>query len=215
MIKPVAVLFDFDGVVVDSFVVHFSAWANAYDETFGHALLEMPEDLEGKSPIQISERLSEIGGDVSKASLLYNIKGNKLHANTTPPNLLKGVRELTQLLKNEAIPYGIASNATKQFVGNSIQQLNIDFKTYFGLEDYNFPKPNPEPYIKLAIELGISKADFSEVIVFEDSITGATAAVNAGMFVVGIETQHNAETLKKAGCKYSFPTLLEAQKLFN
>jgi len=213
MIKPKAVLFDFDGVVVNSFEAHYSAWSEAFFEIFDKKLGAFPEGLEGKSPIKISQRLCEVGGDSSKAQQLYDLKGDKLHASNTPPKLLPGVKELTALLTKEAIPYGIASNATKQFISNSIDQLNIDFSTFFGVEDYIKPKPDPEPYIKLAKALGVEEANFGSVIVFEDSITGATAAIKAGMVAVGIETQHPAQMLKDAGCSYSFKTLLEAYQL--
>lgn len=214
MIKPHAVLFDFDGVVVNSFEVHYKAWSEAFYEIFNKELGDFPEGLEGKSPIQISESLCQIGGNASLASKLYDVKGNKLHASNVPPKLLPGVRELVELLKEYKIPYGIASNATKQFIFNSIKQLNIDFDVFFGVEDYIHPKPNPEPYIKLAKELGVSELNFANVIVFEDSITGATAAIKAGMIAIGIETQHSASQLINGGCKHSYPNLLAAKQFF-
>lgn len=212
--KPHAVLFDFDGVVVNSFEVHYKAWSQAFFEIFNKKLGDFPEGLEGKSPIQISERLSEVGGDPTMATKLYIIKGDKLHSSEVPPELLPGVKELTKLLSEQDIPYGIASNATKQFIKNSIRQLDIDFKTFFGVEDYINPKPDPEPYINLAKSLGVDEKDFNNVIVFEDSVTGATAAIKAGMIAVGIETQHSGQILKDTGCSYSFSTLLETQSLF-
>lgn len=211
--KPHAVLFDFDGVVVNSFEVHYKAWSEAFFEIFNKKLGDFPEGLEGKSPIQISQRLCEVGGDPAMASKLYTIKGDKLHSSTVPPKLLPGVKELTKLLSQQCIPYGIASNATKQFISNSINQLDIDFETFLGVEDYIKPKPDPEPYIKLAKALGVEETNFGSVIVFEDSITGATAAIKAGMVAVGIETQHPAQMLKDAGCSYSFKTLFEAYLL--
>lgn len=212
--KPHAVLFDFDGVVVNSFEVHYKAWSEAFFEIFDKKLGDFPEGLEGKSPIQISERLCEVGGAPAMASKLYTIKGDKLHSSTVPPKLLPGVKELTKLLSEQDIPYGIASNATKQFISNSIDQLEIDFETFFGVEDYINPKPDPEPYIKLAKALDVEEVNFNNVIVFEDSVTGATAAIKAGMIAVGIETQHSGQILKDTGCNYSFSTLLETQSLF-
>ncbi len=213
MIKPKAVLFDFDGVVVNSFEVHYKAWKNAFFELFQKDLGTFPDNLEGKSPIIISECLCDLVGRKDQSKILYDLKGEKLHSGVTPPKLLPGVREITKVLKEQKTPYGIASNATKQFISNSIQQLEIDFSVFFGVEDYEFPKPNPQPYIMLAKSLGIAEADFDNVIVFEDSVAGATAGIEAGMIAVGIETQHSSEVLKKAGCTYSFPTLLQAQEL--
>ncbi|MDB4170632.1 HAD family hydrolase [Polaribacter sp.] len=108
------------------------------------------------------------------------------------------------------INYGIASNATRQFLKNSIHHLDLNFLTVFGVEDYEKPKPDPEAYIRLAKALGFSKIDFKDLWVFEDSLTGTTAAKLAGMVPIGILTQFSEQELKKAGSKMVFPTLLEA-----
>jgi len=62
----------------------------------------------------------------------------------------------------------------------------------------------------LANALGFTKEDYKDIWVFEDSLTGTTAAKLAGMHPVGILTQYPEEELKKAGSKMVFPTLLEA-----
>ena len=108
------------------------------------------------------------------------------------------------------INFGIASNATRQFLKNSIHHLDLNFLTVFGVEDYEKPKPDPEAYIRLAKALGFSKIDFKDLWVFEDSLTGTTAAKLAGMVPIGILTQFSEQELKKAGSKMVFPTLLEA-----
>ena len=113
------------------------------------------------------------------------------------------------------IPYGIASNATKQFLKNSVAQLNLDFTTVFGVQDYDKPKPAPEAYITLANALGFHQEDFKELWVFEDSLTGTKAAKSAGMIPIGITTQHAEEELKNAGSIFIFPTLLEAYQYLN
>jgi beta-phosphoglucomutase len=112
--------------------------------------------------------------------------------------------------KKKKINYGIASNATRQFLKNSIHHLDLNFLTVFGVEDYEKPKPDPEAYIRLAKALGFSKIDFKDLWVFEDSLTGTTAAKLAGMVPIGILTQFSEQELKKAGSKMVFPTLLEA-----
>ena len=215
MIQPKAVLFDFDGVVVDSFEAHYGAWKQAFFELFQEEIAPFPAATHaGRSPMEIAAYFCDVIGKKEEAHSLFKAKGAVLHANTTPPKLLPGVKKLTQSLKQQDIPYGIASNATKKFIGNSIKQLALDFSVYFGVEDYKLPKPNPEPYQMLAKALGISETHFDTVIVFEDSITGITAVKKAGMIPVGIQTQHPKHVLKAAGCHYSFPTLLEAHSMF-
>ena len=215
MTQPIAVLFDFDGVVVDSFDAHYGAWKQAFQNLFNQDILPFPEETHaGRAPIEIAAYFCEAIGKPQEAHALFEAKGTLLHKGNTPPKLLPGVQELTRILKSKGIPYGIASNATKEFIANSIKQLEIDYPIFFGVEDYKLPKPNPEPYQMLAKKLGITESNFHKVIVFEDSITGITAVKNAEMIPIGIRTQHQDSVLKEAGCFKSFPTLLEAKTLF-
>lgn len=208
---PTAVLFDFDGVVVDSFEVHMAAWSKAYKQLFSQEIPAFPAQTHaGKAPIIIAEYFCTYAGDSSKAEELYLLKGDYLHNGTTPPNLLPGLHEILAFLKTNNIPFGVASNATRQFLTNSIAQLKMDFQVYTGVEDYKFPKPHPEAYISLAKKLNISDENFANVWVFEDSLTGTQAAKSAGMIPIGIIAQHNTEALKKAGSQMVFEHLLAA-----
>ena len=213
---PIAALFDFDGVIVDSFKVHFSAWESAFRELFDEQIVPFPKETHsGKSPLLISEYLCSQINKSDRTTDLFLLKDKYLTESKVAPDLLPGVNEIQQLFANSEIPYGIASNATRGFVGNSIQQLNIDFKMFLGFEDYEFPKPHPEAYISLAEKLKINASDFHEVWVFEDSLTGTKAAHEAGMIPIGILTQYSEIELKNAGSQLVFPTLLEAyQYLF-
>ena len=82
--------------------------------------------------------------------------------------------------------------------------LNIDFETYFGVQDYKKPKPAPEAYITLANKLGFTVSDFKDIWVFEDSLTGTTAAKLAGMVPIGILTQYSDSELREAGSQFIF-----------
>lgn len=208
---PPAVLFDFDGVIVDSFQAHFQAWQSAYKELFGESSLDFPhEELCGKSPLLIAEYICQRAGKKEHAALYFATKSAHLHSSKTAPTLLPGVKEIQTFLHGKDVPHGIASNATRDFIGNSISQLQLGFVTYLGVEDYTHPKPHPEAYLSLAKELGITPNDYEKTWVFEDSITGTEAAKKAGMFPVGILTINSETTMKAAGSKLVFPTLLEA-----
>lgn len=208
---PSAVLFDFDGVVVDSFESHYGAWKTAYQELFHAEIPDFPHDkLAGKSPHLIAEYFANEAGQIDKAKEYFLRKGTCLHNSNNPPKLLPGVVEIQEFLANKNIPHGIASNATRLFVKNSIAQLNLGFTTFFGLEDYIHAKPHPEAYLKLATALKISKKDYENTWVFEDSIPGTQAAIDAGMIPIGILTLNTEADMIKAGSKLCFPTLLEA-----
>ena len=212
---PKGFLFDFDGVVVDSFTSHYSAWSSAFKELFNTEISPFPPSYAGKSPMIIATYFCSVIGKETQAEELYFLKDKHLDVNFITPKLLPGVFEITKFLNEENINYGIASNATKLFLKNSIHQLNINFSTVFGLEDYDKPKPAPEAYIKLAKALNFTENDFKNIWVFEDSLTGTTAAKLAGMITIGITTQYSEKELKNAGSKIVFPTLLEAYNYLN
>ena len=207
---PKGILIDFDGVVVDSFESHYSAWTSAFKELFDAEINPFPKSYAGKSPMIISEYFCSVIGKEHQTKELFLLKDNHLDIYFKPPNLLPGVHEIVGFLTDKKTPYGIASNATKQFLKNSIKHLNLNFTTVFGVQDYEKPKPSPEAYITLAKALGFKENDFKDIWVFEDSLTGTTAAKLAGMIPIGILTQYSEEELKSSGSVMVFPTLLEA-----
>lgn len=209
--RPVAALFDFDGVIVNSFEAHYRAWGEAFEQLFNQEIPPFPHATHpGKSPKLIAAYFCEKIQRTEEAEALFKLKSEILHNGNYAPSLLPGVREIQSWLTSQCIPYGIASNATKTFVGNSIKQLDINFETYFGVEDYKFPKPAPEPYLLLAKKLQIPESDFCNTWVFEDSLTGTDAAKAAGMIPIGIMTQFSESELKNRGSKLVFKNLKEA-----
>lgn len=207
---PKGFLFDFDGVVVNSFASHRAAWSSAFKELFQTELPAFPKELAGGSPHKIATYYAGTVGKTTQSNALYLLKDEHLDKFFQVPELLPGIREITAFLKENNLPYGIASNATRQFLKNSIHHLNIDFKTYFGVQDYKKPKPAPEAYITLANELSFEAIDFKNIWVFEDSLAGTTAAKLAGMIPIGILTQYSESELRDAGSQFVFPTVLEA-----
>tara|TARA_B110000046_G_scaffold169398_1_gene188490 strand:- start:6973 stop:7623 length:651 start_codon:yes stop_codon:yes gene_type:complete len=207
---PKGFLFDFDGVVVNSFESHGSAWSSAFKKLFNKEIAPFPKSHAGKSPMIIAEYFCSVIGKEKRTEELFFLKDKHLDVYFKVPKLLPGVREFTALLTKRNIPYGIASNATKQFLKNSVHHLNLNFTTVFGVEDYEKPKPAPEAYITLAKALGFNEDDFKDIWVFEDSLTGTKAAKLAGMIPIGILTQYSKEELEKAGSVLVFPTLFEA-----
>ncbi|NIJ45732.1 HAD superfamily hydrolase (TIGR01509 family) [Wenyingzhuangia heitensis] len=208
---PKAVLFDFDGVVVDSANCHDDAWASAFREIFNKEICPFPrESHAGKAPYLIADYFAEFGGDVSRGAELNKLKQEHILKTTVPPKLLPGAVEIQQFLEENKIPHGIASNAYSGFVQNSVNQTGIGFKICMGVDQFSEPKPSPVPYLTLAERLGVKKEDYAHTIIFEDSLTGMRAAAATGMVAVGVLTQYSKEELLANGAVKVFPTLLEA-----
>lgn len=208
---PKAILFDFDGVIVDSFKSHYSAWSAAFTKLFGKEICPFPEATHaGVHPSIIAKYFAEFGGDISRADELNKLKQDYLITTSTPPDLLPGVHEIKGFLDNNKIPYGIASNAYTAFVENSLKHAGVPFPVCMGVDQFSEPKPSPVPYWTLAERLGVKEEDFTKTLIFEDSLTGIKAAAATGMVAIGLLTQYTEEELKANGAVKVFPTLLEA-----
>lgn len=205
---PQAVLFDFDGVVVNSFKAHHYGWEVAFKEIFDREICRFPtSELEGSAPIQISEYFAGFGGDITKAPELLERKYGVMALGEVVPDLLSGAKEIMAKLKSLNIPYGIASNASKHYVGQTIDILEIDVQVYTGYQDYTKPKPDPEAYLSLAKKLGVQDVKTAEVWIFEDSKTGIQAAKASGMHPYGIGTDDQVKVLKQHGADRVFAHL--------
>lgn len=212
--SPKAVLFDFDGVIVDSKATHQEAWKSAALEMWGNDPGVYPTELSGQSPFNIARYFSTLNKDEAGTEKYMNLKRDHLGKQEQPAPLLPGVNALLTHLDKYTIPFGIASNAPQSFVIRTAQMHNLPVKHMFGYENYRHPKPNPEPYLLLAKTLQISPVDYSKCIIFEDSKTGLQAAAATGMTVVGLKTAYDETILRAAGADYVVQDLEEALRRF-
>ncbi|WP_296315681.1 HAD family hydrolase, partial [Winogradskyella sp. UBA3174] len=149
MIK--AVFFDFDGVITDSKLIHDASWRYAVKTILNVTVDELPEHkMSGKAPKLIAQTLCELFDSEANHEGLLACKNGYLYNHLQNTEPIEGVATLFQLLKDKNIPFGIASNASKHFVIQCLKNWNLDVAVAFGYEDYDQPKPNPEPYLKLA-----------------------------------------------------------------
>lgn len=182
-----ALVFDMDGVLVDSMPVHTEAW-RVYLRELG---LEC-EDLEARMH---GRRNDEIVADFIGAGLSADeIHGHgaakeKLYRDRMGPaletRLVPGVREF--LLRHSGAPMAVATNAEPANVDFVLD--GADFRRFFKVAVHGLlvkhPKPHPEVYLRAADELGVRPEN---CIVFEDSPAGVEAARRAGARIVGVQT---------------------------
>ncbi|MCX6117657.1 MAG: HAD family phosphatase [Proteobacteria bacterium] len=208
--KPAGIIFDFDGVVVDSLEVHLTAWKSAYQELY-HCELSDTFGLPGRSTGAIATILSTRAGRPSTIEALATLK--KRHLSEAMP-LIKpfpGVLDSFSYLSSHGIPFGIASNAPRAFILKSLEAIGATVEIIFGVDDVSRPKPAPDIFLACARALKIPFQQHPTTIVFEDSLHGLAAAVAAGMYPVGIETQHNEYDLVDAGAKRTFKDIAHAK----
>ena len=184
-------IFDMDGVLVDSNPTHREAWT-AYNRRFGLETTDvMHQRMYGKRNDQIirdffGETLSpeEVAArGAAKERLYREMIGGRLEEILVP-----GLRDF--LDRYEAIPKAIATNAEPANVNFLLDRANLRryFRVVVDGHQVTHPKPHPEVYLKAAEQLGRAPVD---CIVLEDSHSGVEAARAAGMRVIGVCTTHD------------------------
>lgn len=180
-----ALVFDLDGVIIDSMPTHIAAW-RAYLESLGIA----PEALETRMHGRRNDEIvREIIGSQLSAVEIFNHGAAKeaLFRKMIRPNLARtlilGVSSFIESCRGA--PIGLATNA---------EPANVDFvldgaglRPYFRVivdgHQVDRPKPFPDIYVRAAELLGVTPKN---CIVFEDSPAGIAAAQAAGCRVVGV-----------------------------
>ena len=199
-LSPAGVIFDFDGVVVDSLSVHLKAWQIAFMELFQEELTDTT-GLAGRSTIAIADILVTRVGRPELKEQLADLKREALRQNFQTIQLLPGISETFTWLKKNGLPFGIASNAPRSFIENTLERCGLSVEIKFGVDDVARPKPEPDVFLKCAKALGVSVLSHPQVMVFEDSPHGLRAAVRAGMYPIGVLTQNTAKEMLAAGAK--------------
>ncbi len=207
--KCVGVVFDFDGVLVDSIGLHFTAWRHASEKILKKSL---PDDLNqfvGKTTSEIASQIvkdHKTGNEKELAQEKWDYFSNQKHQ----IDLLPGVAEMFQTLKDLNIPFGIASAATHSFIQKTLDKYDLKVSIIIGQEDTPKQKPNPDPYMICAKRIGIDPKNFESVYVLEDSRGGLLGANLAQMVAVGIESSHPKEELIESGAKITYQHLKDA-----
>jgi len=192
-----AVIFDFDGVVIDSHEAHERSWFALADEldrpftretfvaTFGQRN-ESILPLLGWAKEGDKARIQQLGD--RKETLYREI----LRSEGIQP--LPGVVALLEDLRAQGIPSAIGTSTPRANVECvlEITGLTVFFREVASAEDVTRGKPDPEVFLKAAEKLGV--APFACVVI-EDARVGIRAAKAAGMKALAVTTTHPAESL--------------------
>jgi HAD superfamily hydrolase (TIGR01509 family) len=181
---PAGVVFDCDGVLVDSEPLHARAtteWAASLGITltpdFFHDLVGMTV------PQQIDLIVNDTDHD-PQASYQAREQHFWTIADEIAPML--GVAPLAQRLHAAGTRIAIASNGSSRYLRHVIELLGIEglIAGYVSADDVIHPKPHPEPYTRAAALLELPT---SSCVAVEDSATGAASAVAAGLKVIRVD----------------------------
>ena len=197
LVLPAAIIFDMDGVLVDSNPFHLRKWMDLFQ---AHGIpfneQELPKMILGPSNDVIfrrflgedltCEQLAELGEEL-EADFRQEIGP---HARAFP-----GVRRFIEECHAQGIAMAVASAGIAKNVNFLISALGLGdyFREVLTMDEISHPKPDPEIYLKTAGKLGVNPAACA---VFEDSFVGIEAAKRAGMKCVAIASTFSAEDLR-------------------
>lgn len=183
--RPIkGVIFDMDGLLVDTEVVYRDAMIDAA-AAIGR---EMPEHvfkrmigLPGPSSDAVAQ--AHFGADFDMAAYNAVVMQRVEAALDAGVALKSGVLEILDLLDKRRLPRAIATSSSHRAVLSHIGPSNImgRFGAIIARGDYERGKPYPDPYLKAAEALGLDPAD---CLALEDSHNGVRAAHAAGMMTV-------------------------------
>ena len=188
-----AVVFDFDGLIVDSETPEFEAHRQIFAE---HGVKLSVEEWRGEVGIWSATRdwfakLGEITGRPVDTVALHEEKRRRFWQ-IIKMEPLPGVRALLDELQAAAVPLALASSSEAWWIQRATAQLDVTryFQAIVTGDDVTHRKPHPEAYLLAARRLGIAP---DRCVAIEDSQHGLAAAKAAGMKAVAIPNWLTAE----------------------
>lgn len=204
------IVFDMDGVIVDSEPHHICAFEEVFDEMgYGDSHGIRFEDYVGRSDRAVWDDFIQVHKpDYSLERLTHWKQDRVIEILKKTEPLFEGLPELVASLSG-TYPLGLASGSLHAVIDPVLDMgdLRRHFRTVVSVEDVGQPKPAPDVYLKAVANLGLEPA---HCLAIEDSKFGIESALAAGMSVVAITNSFPKGELSKAnGVVESYSELAE------
>jgi HAD superfamily hydrolase (TIGR01509 family) len=191
---PAAVLFDNDGLLLDT----ESVWTRAEEDLYESRGLEFtPEhkrEMVGTSAERAGELLEAgLGEPGNAAAIIEELNALVVAELEHGVEAMVGARDLLEGLKSQGTPIALVSNSPLPFVSRSLEIVGFSdvFDAVVSAHEVAAPKPAPDPYLEGCRRLGVEPGP--EVIALEDSPSGVAAARAAGLTVIGVPSLDGVE----------------------
>ncbi|SDH08942.1 haloacid dehalogenase superfamily, subfamily IA, variant 3 with third motif having DD or ED/haloacid dehalogenase superfamily, subfamily IA, variant 1 with third motif having Dx(3-4)D or Dx(3-4)E [Flavobacterium omnivorum] len=212
------VIFDMDGVIVDTEPVHRYAYFKQFDELNIAVTEEMYTSFTGFSTRNTFQKLKEvfvIDQDVEDLIQRKRTIFNDAFDSKADLELLEGVENLIKDLHQNGMQLILASSASKVTIERVFRRFKLHnyFTHLVSGEDFPKSKPHPAIFVHAA---SLSIASKENCIVIEDSTNGIKAAKAAGIFCIGYNSIHSeAQNLSEADVVINHFNELDFNKVQN
>ena len=187
------VIFDMDGVIVDTEPVHHYAYVQHFKQLNIEVSPEMYASFTGNSTINTYERLKETYNLAQDVQTLVETKRNLFNDAFDSKEdlyLLDGVEDLIKDLYTNGMQLVLASSSANVTIERIFNRYNLHQYFTHKVSGEDFPKSKPHPAIFLkAAEL--AQTPVENCIVIEDSTNGIQAAKSANIYCIGYDSFHS------------------------
>ena len=190
-----ALIFDFDGLIVDTEIPDYYSWQEVYRDHGAELPIELWGSIvggSGASDFEPHVYLEELTGKpVDREDIWIKRRKSYLEHLESQP-VLPGVQQYLDDAKEMGLKIGLASSSTQCWVLGHLRRLGLleYFEAITTSDDVEVTKPDPALFLLAAKRMGVKP---SEVIVLEDSPNGVEGAKRAGMYVVVVPNQLTAQ----------------------
>ncbi len=196
-----AVVFDMDGVLVDSGAHHREAWTRVLAELGVPPPPGFWRRTIGRPSVEAVPLL--LGEPVAPAEARRLARRKQEHyvaLAASGPRAVRGVSVFVEILHALGVPLAVATSARRSDAVELLGPLGLieRFAAVVTVEDVARGKPEPEVYLLAAQKLDVAP---EACLVFEDAIVGVQAALRAGMRAFGVATAYEPADLLAAGAE--------------
>lgn len=198
------ITFDLEGTIVNLEKYHYKAHLLAARKyginiSLNEAIKKIPNFIGGPDKV-VAKKLSQISGNSVPPKYILESKQeyfNNLFSSLDKIETRKGFFQTFNWLKKQKFEFAIGTVTEREIAVSLLQKINLinefNISNLVTIEDVSRPKPAPEVYLKTANKLLIKP---NEQLIFEDSLIGAKAAIDAGSKVIVIPILKNEYLVK-------------------
>jgi beta-phosphoglucomutase len=204
------IIFDFDGVIVDSHPVHLQAWK----DFFLSMNKEVPDDelsfvLEGAKKEEILRHF--LGDLTEQQARLYGAEKEKLfRSHAAELKMVRGFDQFLAQVEAAGLPIAVATSGSRTRVEDTMEHFDLHGRFRAVVTGDDVPRGKPDPGLFYLAARGM-QVDAENILVCEDAVAGVAAARAAGMKCLAIAANGREKKLKDAGANLVMEDFTKAE----